>query len=116
MEENNQEQQQLYINVIEILQKKQYLELEEALEQLFLSDYDASTKEIGEIIYLLNESCERSGDVIAYNPFLLTVLHSLHQFQWKETVEKLLTYIYETTPPMDIFLFQKEVEIHDVHQ
>ena len=108
-EELTPEQQQLYTNVITLLKQEKYYEVEEALEQLFLSDYDASGDQIGEILKLMAEKKNRIYDCFAYNTFLLAVLHSMIQFQWNEHVRTILNEVYTKATPRDMFFIQKNI-------
>ena len=105
----DENQMKIYNNVLTILKEKRFLDVENALEELFLSEYEANGKEVGEILQQLSENKHRIHEVFGYNTFLLAVLHSLHQFQWKEHVETILTEVYQRTPPRDMFLFQKNI-------
>ena len=80
IEEITPEQQRLYSTVITLVNEKKYYEVEDALEQLFLSDYEANGEQMGEILKLLAENKSRISECFGYNTFLLAVLHSMIHF------------------------------------
>ena len=108
-EEISEEQMKIYNKVKTVITEKKYLEVEDALEELFLSEYSANGKQMGEILQLLVDHKHRIYEVFGYSTFHLAVLHSMHQFQWRENVEIILKEVYEKMDPKEMFLFQKNI-------